>query len=332
MSTISRFVRWALAALFLGHSANGAVLVVDPLDPTKFDKIQLAINAASDGDTILIKQAGVYSGLTVDGRSLTILADDGLDVQVGFFPIVSIRIRNLAADQHVVLRGIDGAVELVDNAGPVRFEDCRIKGVIGSCSEVHVTPGSPGLAVTNSTSVSLVRCEVIGGDGVTVDIGWFVCHAPGGPGLQAFDSVVVLYDTTVEGTPPILPFSSTVYDGLSPGRHFEATSPLRKNQAGQLRFAGQPGDVVLLLIAAGPGTLPVPLYQGVLLLGPISAAVVLGTLPGPDGELAIPLVITDLPPPGVDAVDLHLQAAFGVGPTQGLLGPASIVTVLDPAF
>lgn len=43
-------------------------------------------------------------------------------------------------------------------------------------------------------------------------------------------------------------------------------------------------------------------------------------------------MITDLPPVGSDAVHLHLEAAFATGAATGVLGPPSVLTVLDPAF
>lgn len=209
-----------------------------------------------------------------------------MDVSVSTpFPVVSVTVRNLQAHQNVVIRGIDTPMIFNDNAGAVRVEDCVLTGLNGDCSQLHSNPGTPGANVTNCISIAFTRCVLEGGPAGVGGIGPVVCHWDAGVGLRAVNSTVTVYDTSLDGSAPAALFSSELFDELSPERHFEATSPLRKNQLGQLRFDGLPGDVVLLLIAPAAGQLPVPSYQGVLLIDPITAAVVLGVLSGPEGEL-----------------------------------------------
>ncbi|MCA9002114.1 MAG: hypothetical protein KDB61_09335, partial [Planctomycetes bacterium] len=61
----------ALAALASLTTAHADVLHVGS-NPGDFADIQSAINAASEGDTILVEPSQ-YDGFTVDGKSLTII-------------------------------------------------------------------------------------------------------------------------------------------------------------------------------------------------------------------------------------------------------------------
>jgi hypothetical protein len=153
----------ALSAVFaLPALAQGKVWVVDddPALGVDFTTLQAAIDAAHDGDLLLVK-AGTYAGFTIDGKSLALTAELGAVVGVSSM----IRVTNLAADQRVVLRGIDrpqiavpaGTPKdvLVSNClGVVWFEDCLLSGLQG------VESSTPLMRVESSVSVALERCFV----------------------------------------------------------------------------------------------------------------------------------------------------------------------------
>ena len=69
--------------------------------PDAHATIQAAVDAATDGDLILVKDTGSpYASFTVDGKGLTVIGDTGnRPVLLG-----SAFIRNLGPDQRVVLR------------------------------------------------------------------------------------------------------------------------------------------------------------------------------------------------------------------------------------
>ncbi|MEM7310828.1 MAG: hypothetical protein AAF682_29425 [Planctomycetota bacterium] len=181
----------AFAALPLRAAAD--VLLVDGQGgPGAFLGIQGAVLSASDGDTILVKE-GEYPEFEVAGKSVTILAEQGADVRIvptfASEPIPLV-VRDLAADQAVVVRGIrllpdvlgplEPAVQLLDNLGAVLLEDVH----------VETFPGWASLAllVENCAAVVLTRCSFRAG----------FCIEPC-PGGELIDSSVTLYDTQLFG-------------------------------------------------------------------------------------------------------------------------------------
>ncbi len=338
---IETFGRLAGAIAFAGaagDSASAAVLRVGNGHP--YSQISTAVTAAQDGDTVLV-DGGWYGAFVVSGKSLTIVAEQGQAVSISFFGIVPLRstVQGLQAHQRVVIRGIDGPFHLYDNAGTVRLEDCTIVGQPGDCASVFCVPPTAGVEATDSASVAITRCSLEGGAGNSNTVPPFNHCVGGGPGLKVFGSTVALYDSTVSGgaasgscpagTPTDIS-SGAVLQGLSPQHRFEATSPLRTAQLGSLDFEGTAGDLPILLISAGTDFLDAPQYQGVLLVGPITGVAVLGALPA-SGNVSLPLFVGNLPPAGVQALDLHLQTGYATGGGFVLAEP-SIVTLLDPSL
>jgi len=143
--------------LSLGGPLKADVLTVGPL-PADHAQIQAAVDAASDGDVILVA-SGSYDAVTVVDKALTIVADAGANVTVG----TPFTVRDLAASRSVVLRGLvvfdDGdALVLTDNAGPVVAEDCQFVGPVPGL-------GEPGAQITNCDAVTFTRCSVQGAVG-----------------------------------------------------------------------------------------------------------------------------------------------------------------------
>jgi hypothetical protein len=116
-----------LLLMLLARPLQAAVVVVDFANGpgTDYEFLWQAIDAAADGDTLLIRPGYYETWVTVDGRSLTLLGD-GAGVNIDG----TLTVRHLAAGQRVVLRGLDlgyaGSVELYDNDGVVYVEDCTI--------------------------------------------------------------------------------------------------------------------------------------------------------------------------------------------------------------
>jgi len=147
--SMRRFVLPALVCLSLGEMRAEAQVVPGPaigipsgrrVGPALFvvddtasacrfsSQIQPAVNAATDGDVILVKR-GRYPKFVVDGKSVCIFGEAGATgtaVQVDDGLVV----KNLRADQFVVLRGLvvgqtATADTFTNNAGPIWVEDCR---------------------------------------------------------------------------------------------------------------------------------------------------------------------------------------------------------------
>jgi hypothetical protein len=183
-------------------AAQGHVWVVDDdAGPgVHFQSIQSAVDAATDGDTLLIRTGNYFNppglGATVvlDGKGLTLIAEAGAQASIEYFGFgiggTAISVRNLAVGQRCVLRGLrvvsslGRAVEVVDCAGSVWIEGCSVT----SKSIIYFPTlfSDAALYADGAELVMLSRSSVVGDD-APVDA------------LRARDSAIIAYDTTFEG-------------------------------------------------------------------------------------------------------------------------------------
>ncbi|QDU65189.1 hypothetical protein [Engelhardtia mirabilis] len=171
------------------------VWVVDPGGGGDFVQIPQAIAAAADGDTILVRGSEGMD-FVVDGKGLAIVADTGLTVPTG-----AITVRNLAAGQRAVLRGLSasaGAGAFVPSEG-LTIENCTGSVWVEDCDFSGDTPVSPfltavadGGSVSGSDQVSLVDCTFVG------NVGAIPTVSTGGAGLVVENSSVQVYGGSVQ--------------------------------------------------------------------------------------------------------------------------------------
>src|SRR5689334_316635 len=202
-----------LAALLVAPLTAGAVLEVSPTGP--YAQILEAVAAANDGDLVLV-HTGSYIQFTVQGKSLTIVAQPGAVVTMSG----AVSVLDLAADQSVSLVGLrllgdygfstptPWGVRAQDNLGRVRIERCEIV--------VHM-PGSDGARIESSSDVSFVACQLQGGNYTQVEtagarildstVSFFDCTLQGGQGWEASD----FGDTSADGGPGLRAQNSTVF-------------------------------------------------------------------------------------------------------------------------
>lgn len=104
--------------------------------------IQAAVDAAGEGDVVLVK-AGLYDPFVVDGKAVSVIGEGR--------PRTRVEVKNLQVGQTVVVRGfgIDMLARFSDDAGCVWLEDCEWEGD-------YYDPGS--LSSTNS-EVGFFRCR-----------------------------------------------------------------------------------------------------------------------------------------------------------------------------
>ncbi|MCB9896592.1 MAG: hypothetical protein H6825_01185 [Planctomycetes bacterium] len=201
--TTVRFL--VLAALLACATPLRADVIVVDFDVDGFNAFSLAVAAASDGDTLLVRPASqsLDTLAVIDGKSLVIVGDDTQPVPIAG----SLEVSHLAADQSVTLRNLalmpianDPALSCHDDAGLLFVEDCVLRGADG-LSVFFGTEGLPGVAADGCAGVTLVRCTVRGGDGS--DSGPPFSHPPtampGGPGLTVDGADMTLSDCTVTG-------------------------------------------------------------------------------------------------------------------------------------
>jgi hypothetical protein len=183
-----------------------------------FTQIQPAIDAAADGDVILVKP-GSYAAFAIFDTTLTVVAETPATVQVSG----QVRVNGLAAGRRVVLTDLSangttqGALLIADNQGSVRVRGGAWVGAdaaaaqgadshagvrvlwsadVGLCSLVvrggkgidfpfGFHPDDGGSAVLSiESSVALSHCQLTGGDGGTDDAGEGYSGGDGGHGLE----------------------------------------------------------------------------------------------------------------------------------------------------
>src|SRR5260221_5846410 len=112
-----------------GRALAGHVLVVDAGGSGSCTDIERAVNAAVDGDAILVK-SGSYAGIYIGDKTLSIVADTGAVVVVQG----QVSVNYLSANRSVLVAGLQigsvnsSAVWIRYSPGGVRLHDCTIVG------------------------------------------------------------------------------------------------------------------------------------------------------------------------------------------------------------
>ena len=158
------------------------VLSVNDGGGADYQDIQSAVDAASDGDVVLV-QTGRYAGFTIDGKSIVVIGESG--GAFDFLPQQTVTVRNVDASSQVVVRGLyadaaQTAPQLVldDNPGVVIVEDMRFES-----PWIDISSG----ILEDSDVVVLTRCEFDGGYSLTGE-----SH-----GIETTNSSLYVYDSVV---------------------------------------------------------------------------------------------------------------------------------------
>ncbi|MCZ6598493.1 MAG: hypothetical protein O7B99_12695 [Planctomycetota bacterium] len=202
-----KLISSALASLLVAAPAVAQVRLWvvddDPGPSVDFTDIQPAVDAAADGDTILVRD-GVYSGFVFFSKGLSVVGELGASVVI---QDGQIGIHNLAPDQTVLLQNLEvqgwlppgsptaaPALALTNDEGPVRVEDSRFLPQTTALPGPSPTPLGGGASTFNCDSVTFERCELVAG---TFALG----DSLGRDGLSVTQSEVYLYDCDVTGGP-----------------------------------------------------------------------------------------------------------------------------------
>lgn len=186
--------------------AHAGVHVVDQAagPGSDFTAVQAAVDAALDGDTILVRD-GTYMPFVIDGKALTVVADGpGVLVQTNA-STPTILVRNLPDGGSLLVRGFrtNFGVSIVDCAGAVWFDDLQGTGATSFCSA-----STAGASVVRSAKATFTRCGLTG----AADFGGF--NPPSsGAGLRASFSNVQLYDCQLTGAKGVDTFWWTAWSG-----------------------------------------------------------------------------------------------------------------------
>ncbi|MCE9592575.1 MAG: hypothetical protein K8S98_00140 [Planctomycetes bacterium] len=160
-----------------------------------FTDLQPAIDAAADGDTVIVLPGTGYGSFVIDGKSLNV---------VGRFPFIDKPrvkgtglVKNLQGGQRVVIeclkidaiQSVGPALTLFNNDGSIRLEGTD---VVGSFGTAVAAPGA-GIVFVGCDDVALNDCFLEGGYGMTVG-------QDGAPGAMVTGgSAVVFHDGAAVG-------------------------------------------------------------------------------------------------------------------------------------
>lgn len=197
MRTASRtLVSLVLAAL--ASPASAEVLIADsslPLPNThpEYNQIFMALAAAQDGDTILVRP-GTYLPFTITDKAVTVVAEGNAVVQANGLYTPAVRIQMLAAGKQVVVRGLRGVygVSVIGCAGAVWIDGFQNTDAIGNCFGGVLA----GAHVETSARVTFTRCSLVGESG---DFVTGFSNGQGSPGVRAIGSTLSLLDCQIRG-------------------------------------------------------------------------------------------------------------------------------------
>lgn len=198
----------ATLALVPSLARAEGVRIVHPSGTLDFEEIQAAVDAASDGDVLLVAQ-GTYPAFTIDGKGLSVLAAEGTGVLIEG----TIEVRNVPSGSTVLLAGMyvagatviprsEPALWLRGNSGDVRAQGCSFLGGDGTLADpcLGVSHGGNAVEAQGSLRVAFVQCAVRGGAGLSSPTGDYCTGAgDGGDGIVAEGSVFALYEVDVRG-------------------------------------------------------------------------------------------------------------------------------------
>src|SRR6187402_1540088 len=98
---LAALARGLCLSLLLASAARADVFVVDASGGGDFTTLQAAVNAAADGDTLLVR-TGSYAGFLLTGKGLSIVAERGAEPKVS----ADVRLLSITAGHTVVLSGL----------------------------------------------------------------------------------------------------------------------------------------------------------------------------------------------------------------------------------
>ncbi|HTE06837.1 MAG TPA: hypothetical protein VK824_11610 [Planctomycetota bacterium] len=193
-----------MAALVFGlclaaSRCTAGVLIVDANGFGDHVTIQAAIDAATDGDILVVKPvAFCCASAEIHAKSLTLIADvaPGQDTAN-----LTLGIHDVPAGGRVVVRGFhsgsqsvnDGQLTVTDCAGSVWIEDCRFARI----PELLAIGPDAAAEIQGSPVVTFVRCTFTGADGSNGSVTFPPFPpSPGSAGVLLVHSVAAFHDCT----------------------------------------------------------------------------------------------------------------------------------------
>lgn len=187
----------SLTAFSLSASAFANVLVVGP--GQTYTTIQAAVNAAADGDTILVKPGTYTASVQIIGKGLTIAGDGPTRPSIPN----GIKIKDLPAGHTVVLQRLQqtyGALFCLHDSGEMRFEGCDFTGPSNFLDSYAYWGHHAGALLVECTGAAAFEgCRLKGVDGADNASGYGYGDPSAGAGLWVRGTRVAVYDCTLIG-------------------------------------------------------------------------------------------------------------------------------------
>ncbi len=278
--------------LFALDAAAADVVVVDPQGGDGVLLLQAALDAASDGDIILLRAGDYLSSdpvsYTLSGKGVVLLPDAG----TGPVTVRGFALSDTSAGSLVLLRGFTSPTPAVfatpgpsgvfaqDLAGALWVEDCTFHGEDGSSDPVLglVSGAGPAARLLQCADVALERCTLLGGRGA--DAAGTAPATPGADGLTATNvSRVAVHDGILSGGDGGLGPTFFASGGNGASIHGSTASVAGSRATGG--HAGETGS--LTLSEGGDGILVGPITSTLWMRGNTLAGG-LGPTPGSDGQ------------------------------------------------
>lgn len=187
-----RIPAFFVALALLAIPASAGVLVVDVTGGpgSQFTQIQPAVQAAAEGDVILVR-SGSYNPVFLGDKSLTIQADGGASlVDPNFGGGGGLSIANLSAGKRIVLRGLQFIGQL--DFGNGVFSTSMIAQNCAGTLWIDTCKSNSQVVVTNCANVVVTNSSLRGGDCIQPPL------APR-PALDVTTSNLFVHDTILIG-------------------------------------------------------------------------------------------------------------------------------------
>lgn len=225
-----------LALLSASALAQGKVWVVDAAaGPGSFaTQLQPAIDAASAGDTIVVRAGNYATPAILDGKGLALVADSGANVVCGLLTV-----KGIASQSFAYLQGLRAKRITAENCtGTLWLEQCNI------AAAGH----SNALKFQNCANVVLNGCSAHGACG----LGSF--NAQAFPGLEVQGANLYASDCAFTGADGCQGFTSSMACAGAPGLSLFASSAWTANCTfvGGHAFGGA-GTCLFLIAQGGDG-------------------------------------------------------------------------------
>lgn len=203
---------FVLSIVALGATAHADVRILEQ-PGTDYHTIQAAVDAAFDGETLLLAGES-YEGFELDGKGLTLIALPGLGAEITSQVVVSnvpagssvrfdgLVITGRSYDESILVYANESAVELLNNQGHVHLYGCQLtagSGPENEYNEYEYPAGGHGLQAENCASVAVLDCDLIGGNGGGIVNSFEGYGGAGGHGIWSQDSAIALYDSALIG-------------------------------------------------------------------------------------------------------------------------------------